>query len=63
VRRMLEPCWGDIEVVSDLAGIPRVLAATQESGDSQLVTGYSVELPPIPLNEVRLWVEAGSSTT
>jgi release factor glutamine methyltransferase len=27
VRRMLTPCWGDIEVVSDLAGIPRVLAA------------------------------------
>jgi release factor glutamine methyltransferase len=27
VRRMLAPCWGEIEVVPDLAGIPRVLAA------------------------------------
>jgi release factor glutamine methyltransferase len=29
VREMLEPRWNDIEVVHDLAGLPRVIAATK----------------------------------
>lgn len=28
VREMLQPSWSDIDVVSDLAGLPRVIAAT-----------------------------------